>query len=123
MLLLLFHAAVAAAVCLTAMPLFVRLSILVPVMLSIVHSLARDALLRLPGSWREILPGQDGVTVVTRDGQGFSGKVADSTVVTPWFVVLCLRPEGRWLPVSRAIFPDMLGRDEFRSLRVRLRFQ
>lgn len=123
MLLLLFHAAAAAAVCLTALPLFARLVILVPVVMSLSHSLIRDALLRLPGSWREIRPGQDDVSVVTRDGSGFSGKVAGSTVVTPWFVVLGLRPEGCWLPVTWVIFPDMLGRDEFRSLRVRLRFQ
>lgn len=121
-LLLLSHALVAIAVYLTALPPAGRMVLLVTILLSLSYYLARDALLLLPGSWREISLDQDSVSVTTRDGSTFSGKVAGRTAVTSYFAVLCVRPEGRYFQVFRTIFPDMLGTEEFRDLRVRLRF-
>jgi len=54
LLLLLFHAIAATAVYATAMPPAARLAILILVLLSLIYYLARDVLLMLPGSWREI---------------------------------------------------------------------
>lgn len=122
MLLLLSHALIVIVVCLTAVPPVVRLALLVAILLSLSCYLARDALLLLPGSWHKISLDQDSVSVTTRDGSALSGKITGRTVVTPYFAVLCIRPEDRYFQVSRAIFPDMLGKDEFRDLRVRLRF-
>lgn len=122
LLLLLSHAMVAAVVYVTVMPPAARLAMLILILLSLFYYLARDALLLFPDSWHEISFDQGRVSVVTRDGSGFSGQIASKTVVNPYFVVLRIRPEGRRLPVSRTIFPDALGTGEFRELCVRLRF-
>ncbi len=121
-LLLLFHAMAAAVVSLTEIQPLVRLALLLAILSSLSYYLARDALLLLPGSWREITPDLDGVSVITKNGSTFTGEVSGQTSVIPCFIVLRTRPEGRHFPISRTIFPDMLGRDEFRELRVQLRF-
>lgn len=121
-LLLLSHALAAIVVYATALPPGARTALLATILLSLSYHLARDALLLLPGSWREISFDQDRISAVTRNGSSFSGRVTGKTAVTPYFIVLRVRPEGHRLPVSRTIFPDMLGADEFRELRVRLRF-
>lgn len=122
LLLLLFHTIVATAVSMTMMPLAARLAILMLILLSLIYYLARDVLLLFPDSWREIAFDQGSVSVVTRDGSGFSGQVASNTTVSPYFVVLCVKLEGHRLPVFRTIFPDALDIAEFRELCVRLRF-
>ena len=122
LLLLLSHAMVAIVVSVTVMPLAARLAILLLILLSLIYYLARDALLLFPGSWREILFDQGRVSVVTRDGSGFSGQVAGKTTVSPYFIVLRVRLEGRRLPVFRTIFPDALDAGEFRELSVYLKF-
>ena len=122
LLLLLFHTIVAIVVYLTAMPLAARLAMLALILLSLVYYLARDVLLLFPDSWREVAFDQGGVSVVTRNGSGLSGQVASSTMVSPFFAVLRIRPEGHRLPVSRAIFPDALDAGAFRELSVYLRF-
>lgn len=111
-----------AAVYATVMPLPVKLVILLPIAVSLIYYLARDVLLLLPGSWREISLSPDGVSVIARDGSGFFGQVSTNTVVSPYFVVLCVRLEGHRLLVSRVIFPDTLNPDVFRELCVRLKF-
>ncbi|HYR05394.1 MAG TPA: protein YgfX [Gallionella sp.] len=120
--LLLSHAIVAIVVYLTAMPPAAVLAMFVLVLLSLFYHLARDALLLFPDSWQEISFDQGCMSVVTRGGSDFSGRIASKTAVNPYFVVLHVRPDGHCLQVSRAIFQDMLGADEFRELRVRLRF-
>jgi len=122
LLLLLSHAMVAIVVSVTVMSLAARLAILLLILLSLIYYLARDALLLFPGSWREILFDQGRVSVVTRDGSGFSGQVAGKTTVSPYFIVLRVRLEGRRLPVFRTIFPDALDAGEFRELSVYLKF-
>lgn len=122
LLLLLSHAIGAIVVYLTAMPPEARLAIFLLILLSLFYYLARDALLLFPDSWREISLDQGGVSVVNRDGSGFSGRIAGNTTVSPHFAVLRIRLEGHRLPVFRAIFPDALDAGEFRKLCVRLKF-
>jgi len=122
MLLLLFHAIVATVVSMTVMPLAARLAMLMLVLLSLIYYLARDVLLLFPDSWREIAFDQGSVSVVTRDGSGFSGQVTSNTTASPYFAVVRIRPDGHRLPVSRTIFPDALDTGAFRGLSVHLRF-
>lgn len=121
-LLMLSHALVASVVSATMMPTVARLALLVTILLSLLYYLARDALLLFPDSWRKISFGQCSVTVVTRDGSGFSGQFSCRSTVCPYFAVLHVRREGHRLPVLRAIFPDALEAGEFRELCVLLKF-
>lgn len=120
--LLLLHMIVAAVTYATAMPLPVKLVVLLLISLSLFYYLVRDVLLLLPDSWREISLDQNGVSVIARDGSSFLGQVANQTVVSPYFVVLCMRLEGHRLLVSRVIFPDGMGTGAFREFCVHLKF-
>lgn len=120
--LLVLHMSAAAAMLATDLPWPAKLATLVPIILSLAYYLARDVLMLLRESWRDISLDQKEVTVLTRDGTAITGRVANTTFVCPCFVVLCVKPEGIRLPVCRVIFPDAIGAGAFRDVRVRLRF-
>ncbi len=120
--LLLLHMTAAIAVFSTAVALQVKLLLFVLVAISVLYYLARDVLLLLPGSWREISLNQNEVSVIPRTGPGFAGRVAPRTLVSPYFIVLCVQLDGRNKTISRVIFPDSMGPGAFRELCVHLKF-
>ena len=121
-LLLLLHMVAAILVYATGMPLQARLLMLLLISLSLVYYQARDVFLLLPYSWREISLENGGISVVTRDGSKLPGRLANDSTVSPCFILLRVRQEGRYLPVSRIIFPDALEAGAFREFCVRLKF-
>jgi hypothetical protein len=50
------------------------------------------------------------------------GSVREGSFVAPWLAVVRWRPAGAWRDRSLLVAPDMLGADEFRRLRVLLRW-
>ena len=120
--LLVLHMIAAAVILVTALPWPAKLATLVLIILSLAYYLARDVLLLLGDSWRDISFGQKDVSVVTRDGTAFRGHVANMTFVCTCFVVLCLKPEGKRTLVSRMIFPDAISAGAFREVCVHLRY-
>lgn len=121
-LLLFIHAAVATAAYLTDIPLPARLALLVLITLSLVYHLARDVILSLPDSWCEVTLVPGGLSVATGDGTCCSGHLENKITVSPYFIVLRVRLDGRRQPVTRVIFPDALDAGEFRKLCVQLKF-
>lgn len=121
-LLLLMHLVATLALYVTPLQSSVRLALFLPVLASLTYHLARDALLLLPASWRKLSIGDDAATIVTRDGTKLTGQLAGGCVVTPVFVMLRVKLDGKRRPVARAIFPDALGGEAFRELCVRLRY-
>jgi hypothetical protein len=121
-LLLLSHLIAAWAVYAVAVPMLFAVAMSLPVAASLAYHLARDAWLLLPASWLSLSVEDRVATVVARDGSVLSGQVAGSSVVTPWFVVLRIKPDGKRRPISRTIFPDALGEEAFRKLCIRLRY-
>ena len=120
--LLLLHMMAAAAVFATAMPWMAKSSMLLLVVLSLAYYARRDVLLLQPDSWSAISLEQREVSVVTRGGAELNGQVSDNTFVSPYFVVLRVRLEGRHLPASRVLFPDSTSAGTYRELCVHLRF-
>jgi hypothetical protein len=120
--LLLLHMMAAAVVYATVVPWLSKLAMLMLTILSLTYYLARDILLLIRDSWRDISLDQKEVSVITRDGNSFLGQVANMTFVSPYFVVLCVKPEGQRLLVSRVIFPDAMSTGAFRELCVHLKF-
>lgn len=59
----------------------------------------------------------------TRSGKHIPCVILGSTFVAPYLVVLNLRPENKWLDCSVVIFPDSIDGEEFRQLRVLLRWK
>jgi len=121
-LLLSIHMTAAAVVSLTAIPLPATLALLALIALSLIYHLSRDVFLLLPDSWCEVALVPGGLSVVTQAGAGFLGQFENNATVSPYFVVLRVRPEGHRLPVTRVIFPDALDPDAFRELCVQLKF-
>lgn len=122
LLLLLLHMLAAAALCVTMMPLWAKVAILLVIALNLIYYLARDVFLLRSDSWQQISLDQDGMTVITRDGTKLFGQPVTGTTVCSYCVVLRVKLEGHQLRVSRLIFPDALGSDLFRELCVRLKF-
>lgn len=120
--LLLLHMMAAAVVCAAAAPWPAKLVMLMLIIPSLAYYLARDVLLLLRDSWRDISFDQKDVTVVARDGTGFLGRVDNKTFLSPYFVVLCVKLEGRRRPVSRVLFPDAMSSGAFRELCVHLKY-
>jgi len=89
-------------------------------LLSLLYHL--DRLLLGRQSWRIFSLNKQRVAVICRGGEELLGSVLGQTVVTPYFVLLRVRLDGRRLAVSQIIFPDALQVDAFRELRVRLRY-
>jgi toxin CptA len=86
-------------------------------------SLARHALLLLPGSVRGIQFLADGsCRLAARSGRVQRYEIAPATYVMPWLVVLCLRDRMRRRTVRVTLLPDSVERASFRRLRVRLRW-
>jgi hypothetical protein len=119
--LVLLHVMAASVVCATAMPLVAKLPLYLLFSLNLIYYLLRDALLLRGNSWREISLDRDDVSIVTRCGSGFLGRIANDSVVSPYFVVLCVRYTGHRLPVFRVIFPDAMGNGAFREFCVHLK--
>lgn len=119
--LLLLHMMAAAVMYVTAISWPAKLAMFMLIILSLTYYLARDVLLLLRDSWLDISLDQKDVSVVTRDGTSLLGQVANKTFVSPYFVVLCVKPEGRQL-VSRVVFPDAMDTGAYREVCVHLKF-
>jgi len=118
----LLHLLAASVVVATVIALPAKLLMLLLTALSLAYYLLRDVLLLLPVSWHQISLSQHEVSVVTRNGSGFPGRVAPWTLVSPYFVVLRVLPQGRHRPVFRVFFPDSMRPGAFRELCVHLKF-
>lgn len=71
----------------------------------------------------EILLSSDAVIVVRRrDGKLVAGHVRSATFVHPWFTSIVWRPDGARRSQAVPLAPDMLDIDDFRRLRVLLRY-
>lgn len=122
LLLLALHALALCSVWFTDLTVLLQLGLSLLVLLSLFYHFKRHVLLRGKQSWRAFSLDKLHVDVITRGGEELAGCILDQTVVTPYFVLLRVRLDGRRFAVSRIIFSDALQTDAFRELRVRLRF-
>lgn len=122
LLLLLSHLLAGCAVLLVSLSLPARMAIFLLISLSLAYYLARDVLLLLPHSWRELSLDADGISVARQDGSRLEGVVAGGSMACAYFIALGVRSDTRGLPVFRVIFPDAVGQERFRELCVRIRF-
>jgi hypothetical protein len=62
------------------------------------------------------------IEVRTRDGRTMKGRVLDGSFVAPWFTTVRWKPDDGHLSRTIAVLPDMLSGDDFRHLRVLLKW-
>ena len=125
--------AMAVIVALAVVMLGVVLTLALPVTCDIVAALALAGWarhhIRLHGTRAaqhaivEILLSSDAVIVTRRrNGALLAGHVRSATFVHPWFTSIVWRPDGARWSQSVPLVPDMLNIDDFRRLRVLLRY-
>lgn len=65
---------------------------------------------------------REGMKVETRSGSWTTANILATSFVSPWLTVLNLKLPQQRLPTHVVLLPDMLSRDEFRRLRVWLKW-
>jgi len=85
------------------------------VLLSLLYSFAHYIFILFPESWREISIDNGSMSVVTQDGSTFLVHTENSTVVTSYFAILCVKQGKRRMPVNQIIFSDMLEEENYRD--------
>lgn len=105
----------------TNLAVWLQLVLTVLVVASLYYHTERHVLLHSRAAWQSFYWSKGGLVVVTRTGEELQAEVLPGTVVTAYFVLIRARVGQRGV-VSQLIFRDALGEDEFRELRVRLRF-
>lgn len=114
-------AAGALALVATAGPAW-RLAIALAVCASLAHSLRAQGWSSSAAAARVELQRDGGVRVIDRRGREYQARLTRSTMVTPWLVILVLAT-GRLRPARTLLVPlDSLPSDDFRRLRVWLRW-
>jgi toxin CptA len=121
-LLFLSHGAFLAALPQLALPVWSMLALAMAVLLNLAYFLWRDALLAAPSSCAELVIVGGGVMLVLRNGKRLSGRISGSSLVTPWLTVVNVSLSQRHKVRSVLILPDSMAKDEFRQLRVWLKW-
>ncbi len=91
---------------------------------SLIYYLRQDALLTTDNAVIAFTLSDEMIcTVITRCGKSLTCNVMNSTFVTPYLTVLNLKPGGKLFARSVVILSDSLNTEEFRQLRVWLRWK
>lgn len=93
-----------------------------PLVFSMVYSIMRYAWLSHSGSIVSLKIGDTSCTFFTRGRDERSCIIQGSSYVSPWLTVLNLKVKGR-LMQSAVILSDAMDRQEFRQLRIWLRWK
>ena len=117
------HAAAAGASLLLDLPLWLKFLLLVLIGTSCAVYLYGTALLRSGGAVVNLEIKDDGaLSFQTRRGEWREGTLRGSSFVSPYLTILNIRTEGRFFPRHVVIMPDCVDAEDFRRLRVRLRW-
>lgn len=89
---------------------------------ALVYYLRRDALLLLPSSPVGLRVEEGSATMFTRGGSELSGKIASDSLVTSVLTILNFSRQEAGKMRSVVIFPDSMDKEDFRKLRVLLKW-
>jgi len=89
---------------------------------ALVYYLCRDVWLLLPSSYTKIRAENGNMVLLTRDGCEISGQLARDSLVTPVLTILNILPAEKQRVRSVVIFSDSMDKEQFRELRVLLKW-
>ena len=89
----------------------------------LVYYLLRDALLLLPSSQIGLRLQEEQIVLIARSGKEISGRIMIGSLVTPVLTILNVLLENNNAVKSVVIFNDSMGAEDYRSMRVRLRWR
>lgn len=102
----------------------IKVIIVAALMISLIHYLRRDALLTANNAVVVLeLSDEMACTLITRSGESIASTILGSTFVAPYLVVLNLKLEEKFFICSVVILPDSMDAEQFRQLRVWLRWK
>jgi len=105
------------------LPVWIKALITVAILASLLHSLMHVALLKTANAVIAVeLKDKGAVFFRTRRGDWRDGTLSGSSYVSSWLTILVLVEEGRRNARCVVIVPDNVDADEFRRLRVKLRW-
>ena len=105
------------------LPISERLPLVMLLAFSMAYSILRYALIQLPDSIVFLKLEEKSCTFSMRSGGEKICAFHGSSYVSPYLTVLNLKEEGKRLMKSVVILPDAIDREEFRQLRVWLRWK
>ena len=118
------HAATAALIWPLQIDTAAKAVLFILVALSLAHALWRHALLRSPGA---IVGGQifdrETASLLFHDGSSRDAEILGSSYVLPSLTVLNVKAKGRTIAQHALIVRDNIDAEDFRALRVVLRWQ
>lgn len=121
-LLLLLHALSVLVILLIPLPLWARWAVMCALLGSLVYYLRRDAWRSLPTSCVALRLEKARIVLIARNGQEIAGQVLSNSVVMPFMTLVRVLPQGAQFARSVVIFPDAIAHEQFRALRVALRW-
>lgn len=105
-----------------ALPIPAKLWMAALMVISLVHTIMRHALLASPSSAVFLKMEGETCLLILKNGREVRGTLLGSTYVSPYLTLLNLKERKKLLSHSVIILPDAVDREEFRALRVRLRW-
>jgi toxin CptA len=118
------HLAAAGLLWLLELPLGIKAIAAAALVFSLIYYLRQDALLTANDAVEFFeLSGEMQCTLTTRSGESRGCSILGGTFVTPYLAVLNLKSSGKFFTSSVVILPDSIDAEEFRQLRVWLRWK
>ena len=123
-LLILVHGIAAILVSLLTLTPGIKLVVTVLLIGSFIFYVRKDAQLISRNAVVKIEPfGKSGCYLTTRSGSRMACQISGDTFVASYLTVLILKQEMKLLPLSVVILPDSADPEEFRQLRIWLRWK
>lgn len=118
------HLAAAVILWTLVLSLGIKLTVTVALIISLIYYLRQDALLTANSAVIAFeLSDEMQCTLTTRSGESIVCSILSSTFVAPYLTVLNLKPAEKLFMFSVVILPDSINAEEFRQLRVWLRWK
>ncbi len=123
-LLSLAHSAAVGSLWPLTLPWSIKAMIMVALAISLAYYLRQDALLSADNAVIAFVLSDEMQCIVTvRSGESMICNILGNTFVAPYLTVLNLKPVGKFFTRSIVILPDGVDAEEFRQLRVWLRWK
>ena len=117
------HAAAASAVLIVDFPIWLKIVLVLIIGASSGAYLYGTALRRSSGAVVGLEISDDGaLSFQTRCGEWREGRLLGSSFVSPYLTILNIGTEGKFFARHVVIMPDCVNAEDFRRLRVRLRW-
>lgn len=123
-LLIFAHGAAAILLSLLTLGLGIKSVVTVFLIIGFIFYVRKDAqLLSQNAVVRIELFGKSGCYLTTRSGSRITCQILEDTFVSSYLTVMILKPGTKFLPITVVILPDSVDSEEFRQLRIWLRWR